>query len=209
MSESRRKKPHVLLITGMPGVGKTTVVRRAAGGLEDKGLRGFYTEEIRARGERRGFRLVGFDGTTHVIAHVDFPKIQRVGKYGVDVQALDDAVRLLRPDPDARIYLVDEIGKMECLSDAFVAAMSVLLSGNIPIVATIGARGRGFIAEVKRRPECELWEVTHANRDELPARILAWLAERCNVALSHTDLSQSAAQNAAVEPRVTMPGGRH
>ena len=49
---------HVLLITGAPGIGKTSVIRRAAEGLKHKGLRGFYTEEIREDGERRGFRLV-------------------------------------------------------------------------------------------------------------------------------------------------------
>jgi nucleoside-triphosphatase len=178
MSKSRKNRRHVLLITGAPGVGKTTVIRRTAQGLADKGLRGFYTEEIRESGERRGFRLVSFDGRARIIAHVDFPKSHRVSNYGVDIEALDDAAALLCPDPAARIYLVDEIGKMECLSDRFVAAMRVLLSTNIPIVATIGARGSGFIAEVKRQPECELWEVTHANRDDLPARILAWLAEK-------------------------------
>jgi len=56
--------------------------------------------------------------------------------------------------------------------------MRVLLAGNTPVVATVGARGSGFIAEVKGRPECELWEVTYANRNDLPARILAWLDER-------------------------------
>ena len=140
--------------------------------------RGFYTEEIREDGERRGFRLVRFDGTAHIIAHVDFPKRHRVGKYGVDVPVLDEAAQLLRPDPHARVYLVDEIGKMECLSDRFMSAIRVLISGYTPMVATVGAYGGGFIAEVKRRPECELWEVTHANCYDLPARILAWLAER-------------------------------
>jgi nucleoside-triphosphatase len=178
LSKGREEKPHVLLITGTPGIGKTTAIRQVADKLEAKGLRGFYTEEIREAGERLGFRLVSFEGTARVIAHVGFPKRQRVGKYGVDVQALDDAVPLLLPDPDARFYLVDEIGKMECISDRFVAAMRTLIAGRTPIVATIGARGGGFIAEVKRNPECELWEITHANRDDMPARILTWLAER-------------------------------
>jgi nucleoside-triphosphatase len=178
MSKGRQDRAHVLLITGMPGIGKTTVIRRVADELGADGLRGFYTEEIRKEGERLGFRLVGFEGTAHVIAHVEFPKRQRVGKYGVDVQALDNAMPLLRPDPEARAYLVDEIGKMECLSERFVAAMRTLIAGGTPIVATIGARGGGFIAEVKRRRDCELWQLTHANRDHMPARVLAWLAER-------------------------------
>lgn len=178
MPRSRLDTPHVLLITGMPGVGKTTVVRRVADRLEPKGLRGFYTEEIREAGERRGFRLVSFDGTKRLIAHADFSKGFRVGKYGVDVQALDDAAALLQPDPAARVYLVDEIGKMECFSENFVAAMRVLLSGRTPLVATIGAHGSGFIAEVKKKPDCDLWQVTRHNRDELPARILEWLAEK-------------------------------
>ena len=53
-----------------------------------------------------------------------------------------------------------------------------IISGCIPVVATIGARGGGFIAEVKCMPACELWQVTHTNRDHLHARILTWLAER-------------------------------
>ncbi len=178
MAESHKTQQHVLLITGAPGIGKTTVIRRAADELKHKGLRGFYTEEIREDGKRCGFRLVGFNGTAHIIAHVNFPKRNRVGKYGVDVPVLDNAAHLLRPDPDARAYLVDEIGRMECLSECFVAAMRALISGHTPIVATVGAHGGGFIAEVKRRPECELWNVTYTNRAELPARILAWLAER-------------------------------
>jgi nucleoside-triphosphatase len=183
MTGRQANEPHVLLITGTPGIGKTTVIRRVADAIKTAGLRGFFTQEIREGGERRGFRLVGFDGTERVIAHVDFPKNRRVGKYGVDVQALDDAAALLRRDPKARIYLVDEIGKMECLSERFVAAMRDLLSGNTPVVASVGARGGGFIAEVKRRPEYELWQVTHANRDDLPDRILNWLADRADSAV--------------------------
>jgi nucleoside-triphosphatase len=178
MPESREDKPQVLLITGIPSIGKTTVIRRAAHTLRGERPRGFYTEEIREKGERRGFRLVSFDGMTHMIAHVDFPKTHRVGKYGVDVEVLDNATALLRRDPKARVYFVDEIGKMECLSERFVAAMRGLISSGKPTVATIGAGGGGFMAEVKRSPRCELWQVTHDNRDDLPARVLAWLAER-------------------------------
>lgn len=168
-----RNAPHVLLIGGAPGIGKTTVLRRVAAGLATGTVRGFYTEEIREDGARQGFRPVGFDEKTSVIAHVAFAKKHRVGKYGVDVDAIDDAAALLRPVPAARVYLVDEIGRMECLSKRFVDAMRRLIAGGVPVVATVGARGGGFIAEVKRMSECELWQITHANREELPERILA------------------------------------
>ena len=166
----------MLLLTGAPGIGKTTVIRRVAAEFGAIRLRGFYTEEIREDGERRGFRLVTFEGEECVIAHVAFPKGHRVGKYGVDVAAVDAAASLLAPDPAVQVFLVDEIGKMECLSERFVAAMRALLKGQSPVVAAVGLSGRGFIAEVKRLEACLLWEVTHANRDELPPRIVAWLA---------------------------------
>jgi nucleoside-triphosphatase len=73
---------------------------------------------------------------------------------------------------------VDEIGKMECLSPTFVEAVRGLLIAGRPLVATVGERGGGFIAEVKRRPDVELWELTRANRDAMPARVLAWLEAR-------------------------------
>lgn len=170
--------PHVLLLTGMPGVGKTTVLRRAAERFRARHLGGFYTEEIRYRGARRGFRLIGFDGRECLIAHVDFPGPARVSKYGVDVPALDAAAGGLLADADAEIYFVDEIGKMECLSARFVAAMRQLLGSGRPVVATVALKGGGFIAEVKRRRDAVLWEITRANREDLPARIETWLAER-------------------------------
>ena len=161
-----------LLLTGTPGVGKTTVLCKLAERLGAENLGGFYTEEIRQRGERRGFRLVTFEGAERVIAHVDFPKAKRVGKYGVDVAALDEMVEaVLSPRAEVSLYLVDEIGKMECMSERFVAAMRRLLDGRNRVVATIAQRGEGFMADVKRRPDCELWIVTRENRDALPQQL--------------------------------------
>jgi len=151
---------------------QTTIIRRVAERLGRIALRGFYTEELRERGERRGFRLVGFNGRARIIAHVDFPKRHRVGKYGVDVQALDEAAALLRPDPDVRAYLVDEIGKMECLPERIVAAMRALIAGSTPVVASVGARGGGFIAEVKRGPGSRLMRRVCPSQSSLRAQEL-------------------------------------
>jgi nucleoside-triphosphatase len=136
---------------------------------------GFVTEEIRVRGERRGFALVTFDGRRAVMADVARAGPPRVGKYGVDVEVLETVARTALAVRARAIYVVDEIGKMECLAPAFVEATRALLDARVPLVATVGQRGGGFIGAVKRRPDVTLWEVTRANRDAMPARVLDWI----------------------------------
>ena len=70
-------------------------------------------------------------------------------------------------DPDADLYLIDEIGKMECLSTRFIAAVRRLLRSDRLLVAAVARRGGGLIEEVKRRPAVVLWEVSVADRDAL------------------------------------------
>jgi nucleoside-triphosphatase len=168
-----------LLLTGPPGVGKTTVIRAVADVLGRSRLGGFVTQEMRTRGVRRGFELITFDGERAVMAHVDRRGGPRVGKYGVDLGVLETISRdALAARKDVDIYLVDEIGKMECLSPGFVEAVQTLFAGDARIVATVGQRGGGFMAEVKRRPDIELWELTRDNRNAMPARVLSWLEKR-------------------------------
>ena len=168
---------HALLLTGVPGVGKTTIVSKVAAGLSGRRSRGFVTDEIR-EGERRvGFEIRAFDGKTRTLAHVDLRSRHRVSCYGVDVEALDEvAESALVLDDETEVYLVDEIGKMECFSERFCTAMTTLLDAGRPVIATIARHGGGFISEVKRRRDIELWEATRDNRDEMPERIQVWLA---------------------------------
>jgi nucleoside-triphosphatase len=167
----------VLLLTGRPGVGKTTVVRTVAEKLRQRPS-GFFTEEVRVKAARRGFRAVTFDGEESIIADVDRPSPRRVGKYGVDVSAIDRlADTALRP-MRAAVYIIDEIGKMECLSARFIDATQQLLDSGQLVVATIGQQGGGFITEVKQRADAELWVVTRENRDEMPGRVLEWIERR-------------------------------
>ncbi len=163
-----------LLLTGLPGCGKTTVVRRVVERLPGRRLAGFYTEEIRREGRRLGFDAIGLGGRRAVLAHVELRTKNRVGRYGVDVAAFNSVVEAeLRTAPDdVDLFMIDEIGKMECFSRLFVEAATVLLDSEVPVLATIALKGGGFIREVKARPDVELLTVTAANRGDLPDRLV-------------------------------------
>lgn len=178
MEPRMKQRRTAILLTGHPGVGKTTVIARVVEGLAGRALSGFTTREIRAGGERRGFRLETFDGKSAILAHVSLRSLDRVGRYGVDLAALDAIVEEALDPAAADVYIVDEIGRMECLSEKFVSAAEALLDSGKPVVATVALRGAGFIERVKRRPDVELWQVSRGNRDSLAERILARLEAR-------------------------------
>jgi nucleoside-triphosphatase len=167
-----------LLLTGRPGVGKTTVIERVVASLPKGSVTGFFTRELRERGVRYGFTIEALDGPSAVLASVRFPAGPRVGRYRVDVEALDGvAVPAIALRGGVRLVVLDEIGKMECLSRRFCDAVREALDTSTPVLATIAQAGGGFIAEVRRRRDMTLLELTSANRDAMPGRIVALLRD--------------------------------
>src|SRR2546423_13467716 len=110
----RRDVNQKVLLTGRPGCGKTTLVKCVVKNLSQR-VAGFYTEEIRDRGIRVGFRLVTLDGDEAVLAHIDLETPERLGKYGLDLYALETfGVKAVRDAVRARqLVVIDEIGPME------------------------------------------------------------------------------------------------
>lgn len=159
---------HNILITGRPGVGKTTLLVALSRELSPARSTGFYTREIRERGKRRGFELVSLDGERMTLAHTDFAHGPSVGKYKVDLPGFEAFLdRLASPEGGAGLVLIDEIGKMECLSPKFNRYTEKALDAPPPLVASIASKGAGFIDAVKKREDVRLTEVTENNRDDL------------------------------------------
>ncbi len=146
--------------------------------LDKAKVAGFYTEEIREGGNRRGFRWQRLDGRTGILAHVDIKGRRRVGKYGVDIGDFDaHVVPVLDPEAaDAELFVIDEIGKMECFSERFVEAVRRLLRSDKSVLATVALKGAGLIQEVKHHPAVELLHLTRENRDEITQRAAHALA---------------------------------
>ena len=167
-----------ILLTGLPGCGKTTAVMQIAAKLSHKKIIGFYTEEIRQNNVRKGFRWNRLDGSSGILAHVDIKSRFRVSKYGVDIEGFERSVvpMLDIEQGDAQLFIIDEIGKMECMSERFVGAVRDIFASDKSTLATVAQKGSGFISEVKNLPGINIFTLTGNNRDRIIADIVRILS---------------------------------
>ena len=115
------------------------------------------------------------------LASVNISGPYRVGKYGVHLQDLEQvgvkALWQAVEQPDLSVVVIDEIGKMELVSPAFREAVLAALDGPKVVLATVMARSHPWVDRLKGRDDVMLVEVTLANREALPKRILGWLSQ--------------------------------
>lgn len=163
-----------ILLTGLPGCGKTTAAMKIVAHLNREKVAGFYTQEILRNGTRKGFRWIRLDGTAGTLAHVDIKGRFKVGKYGVDVGGFEKAVVPILDvkRTDVELFVLDEIGKMECFSQKFVAAVRRLFASDKSVLATVARKGSGLISDVKDYPGARRFNLTRKNQNEIIAEIL-------------------------------------
>jgi nucleoside-triphosphatase len=90
-----------------------------------------------------------------------------VGRYGVDIAGFESFLQDLEmPTPAPRLIVIDEIGKMECLSGRFRKLVGMCLDSPIPFLSTIALRGTLPIEGIKSRPDVKVITMSHENRDE-------------------------------------------
>jgi nucleoside-triphosphatase len=112
---------NIILLTGPPGVGKTTLLSRLSSHCSQQGMvvGGMITQEIREKGLRVGFKLIDLSsGQEGWLARKDGYSRPKVGSYSVVVEDLETiGVRALETAKDkADLVVIDEIGPMEMTS---------------------------------------------------------------------------------------------
>jgi len=164
------------LLTGKPGVGKTTLIREALSRANKKSG-GFYTREIRSHALREGFEIVTLEGATAVLAHVSFESPHRVSKYGVNVESLNHVgVRALRrATAECDLVVIDEIGKMELLSLDFREAVLEALDSGRKVLATIMLSPQPWTDRIKKDSRVKVIQVSRSNHQQVLKEVLAWL----------------------------------
>ena len=165
-----------LLLTGVSGVGKSTLVSKLARELKGREIRGFFSEVIYKGDKRLGWRMENFAGEGGLLAHIDIESEYHMGRYGVDMELFHWIMTpQLQINEDVYVYLIDEIGIIAPWSSAFINAMDKLLDSDRKVVAVIRRKSDEYVDRVKGRDDVELWEVTPENRDVMLNKVLFWI----------------------------------
>lgn len=171
----------VILLTGRPGIGKTSVLLKAVEELKVRDLRvgGMISREVRERGSRVGFEILDLaTGRRGWLAHVKQPSGPKVGKYRVNLEDLNliGVVSIENAIRNADVVVVDEIGPMELFSPSFKRAVAEAVRSGRLMLGTVHRRARDpLIDMIKARRDVEILEVTPENRGQLHKLIIGKL----------------------------------
>lgn len=166
-----------LLITGRPGVGKTTLIQKIIEFLKDNKpdwtLTGFWTCEVRQNSQRIGFDINTLNGYHGILARrkdLGIASRKHVGKYSVDISDFETIAVPALYEP-ADLVIIDEVGKMELFSSKFKEAVQFVLDNQPRVLATVPFYEDSFLATIKSRADVQLWELTRENREKTLQKI--------------------------------------
>ena len=156
-----------IIITGLPGVGKTELIKKLHIVFKEFNPAGFFTSEIFEEGVLVGFELENLSGDTRILSHINLKSRYSSGKYKIDIKGFDDFLeKILSKEKKTGLYIIDEIGKMTCESKKFSRIILDLLETEKPLIATIPEKGKGLISDIKKRDDIRLFELTPHNHEQ-------------------------------------------
>jgi len=162
----------VIFVTGPPGIGKTTLVMKAAEHVKSRGygVGGIVTEELREGGVRVGFRMVDlYTGATGILSHIHLREGPKLGRYVINIKDLESiGVKALMDGlkrREVKLLILDEIGPMELHSRKFISAAMQAATCGKPFLGTVQLKLSSRVGEILGLNENpEVVELTRENR---------------------------------------------
>lgn len=181
-----------IFVTGPPRSGKSTLIMNILEDLLRHGVRvrGIICPEVRVSGRRWGFKVKVYpDGPEEVLASVSFQSKHRVSKYGVNIEGFERIVEnyLVKAleDPDVQVLLIDEIGKMELLSEKFRSFIEDALNSSKLVIGVLGYMNDPLARKIRERKDTVVYAVTYQSskiqREEIKQKVLKALLENLKV----------------------------
>ena len=165
--------PHNVLIVGRLGIGKTALIYRLYRDLTPLLVRGFYKEAIFENNILKGFRISTFNFRELILAHIHIEGPDRFADFGLNLDGFEAIVsEHLQIDKAVELFLIDEIGPMECRSRLFQKKFVDLLNSEIPVIATLAAIDVLDTLSIKKRKDISLLKMTISNRDSMWKNVL-------------------------------------
>jgi len=170
-----------IFLTGEPGVGKTTLIRKVVQGLQSRGIivGGMTSSEIREGGSRIGFQVE--DISSHEVGELaklgqTFQGAPMVGRYRVNLDDVErvGVVAIRHALKVANVIIVDEIGPMELKSSQFVLAVEDVLASSKNFLGTLHKRAsHPLIKVIRTNSSYKIIELTPANRNMIEPEVIA------------------------------------
>jgi nucleoside-triphosphatase len=172
----------VWVVTGPPGVGKSTVVSKVILRLKSAGVivGGCVTAEERERGVRVGFQIKDLtDGKTGELASVAGRMGPRVGKYRVNLVDLAavGASGLERAAAVSEMIVIDELGPLELVSPDFRRAVAKCVDSEKPILAVLHERMEDDLLIRIRGEAVKTFSLTVESRDSAAEELVGELLD--------------------------------
>ncbi|XP_031833774.1 cancer-related nucleoside-triphosphatase homolog [Nomia melanderi] len=185
-----------VLLTGPPGIGKTTICKKINSMLKERAYKvdGFYTEEVRNKsGNRIGFDVVLVNRSEkkstlaraeNILNQSQHTKHKVGKKYHVFLNDFEAAVLPIF-DSNADILIIDEIGKMELFSQKFHEKVLKVFSettndsfviATIPEMHRVPQKYSSLFKHFQADKKSKIITVNHQNRDSLVEEIFHFLS---------------------------------
>ena len=160
----------IWLVTGSPGVGKSTAVSKVVMRLKSAGIivGGCTTSEKKAGGARIGFEIRDLSsGKAGELASATSKIGPRVGRYRVNLMDLGriGGGALEAASYSSELIVVDEVGPMELVSPEFRKGVRRCIDSGKPMLAVVHERLEDDLLNELRRKAEAVMTLTVENRD--------------------------------------------